>query len=247
MKNEKFKELLNKIQEKNIPTHFDSTGMHQLQVMTYLLEESQKIINDLGIELEFANEIQEIVKYKTPFNIIKQILRHIWWTDSAGVYDYMKVLSSEQLTVQELVELLKNCDPNALVVLGDLCTAAPLKYEPTEMYMFKDQSTNKVLFEDDFHQSIADKMQPVVVIDAPSKQSEQKEKERTTSYTKFFSSSKGNSQEMIKWLFERTQANIAENNKDINIMPQLKKAKNLETALEILDNHVKWVDVDKVA
>ena len=231
-------EKLEQIQMANIQGHFNSTGMNQTQAMVYLLEESQNLITDFGIEIEFAKAIQELVKYRTPFNIIKKIMYYVRWSDDAETYDTMKIFDSEQITIQELVEQLKHYDPNTPVVLGDLCSAVPLKSQPTEMYMVKDGSSDKVIFKDDFQPILNDKMQQVVVIDTPTKR---QESDKISSHTLCFSNSNADEQETIKWLFKNAQKLLKDNN--VNIMPLKKKAKDLKSALEILGTYVDLVEV----
>jgi len=139
--------------------------MDQNQVLSFLIQESQKQIDDFGIDLNFEQVINEIVRYKTPFNLIKVILRFVWWNDKAGVYDYMKIHHPRAFTVQELVEFLKQEDPNAHVMVGGIKTAIPMVNEPIAMFVKKSGSKNKLFFEEDFDKNIKDKMQPVVVID----------------------------------------------------------------------------------
>ena len=106
--------------------------------------------------------------------------------------------------------------------------------------MLKDQSSNKIIFEGDFHESVKDKMQKVVVINVPFK--EQDECDKTTGYTKCFSSSNKSETDMIRWMFENTQENLSDY--DIDIMPLLENAKDYTTALEILNQHASWIDLD---
>jgi len=243
-------ELINQIKQAKLLSIFDSTGMNQTQVMVYLLEQSHKIIKNKGFDIDFKDFVDHIksnVKYRSPFNMIKAIMPFVLWGDNAGTYDYTTLFyKTFHLTVQELVEQLKECDPNAIIVLGDnFLTATPYKCEPTEMFMLKDQSNNKLVYACDFHENIKDKMQPVVVFDVPSEI--QQANKRTVPYAKFFSRTQDTESNVIKWLFETTQADIkncCDLDTKIDIMPLMSKATNIESALEILDQYIEWIDID---
>jgi len=237
-------EICNKVREAKLEATFDSKGKNELQVMVYMIEETQRLINEkFGIDalsLSFAKVIRNAVKYKTPFNMIKEMSRYVWWTDLSGVYSSENFYGdSRPLTVQELVEYLMREDRGAVVTVGDLGIAKPLLYSPSAQFIIKDDPSGRIIFEDDFHENIADKMQKVVIIDG---EEVEEELGTTTPYTKCFASSRGSEKETIKWMFKNTQFNLSDHK--VDIMPLLKTVKDYPSALAILRKHANWIDLD---
>ena len=245
----KTEELLNRIRTSNIELKFDSTGMTPLQAMIFLLEESQKLIfEELEIDamqLCLVKEVKKKVKHKMPLNIINELKEYFCIEDKAGVYNHERYIkNSNPYSVQELIEELMHHDPYATVVIGNLNVGTRFRSSPTAEYMLKDQTSNRLIMNDDFHPSLADKMERVLVLETSILKPDES---RTTPYTMCYSK-QGNTQEMIKWMFKATEHVIdGDGDAHVEVISQLDKAlKNggcFDKALEVLDKHVEWIEV----
>ena len=242
-------ELLHRIGTSNIELKFDSSGMTPLQTMIFLLEESQRLIyEELEIDvfqLCLAKEIRKKVKHKMPLNIINELKGYICIEDKAGVYKHERYIkSSNPYTVQELIEELMHHDPYATVVLGNLNVGTYMKSNPTAEYMLDDETSNRLIMNDDFHPSLEDKMKKVLVLEASIPKSDES---RTTPYAMCYSR-QGDIQEMIKWMFKATE-HVIDGDEDIHaeVMSQLDFALEnggcFDRVLEVLGKHVEWIEV----
>ena len=237
-------EICRQVREAQLEATFDSKGKSELQVMVYMIEETQKLINEkFGINalfLSFAKVVRDAVRYKTTFNMIKEISRYVWWTDLSGVYSSENFYSHKKsLTVQELVEYLMRENPNLLVGVGDTSVELLPYAAVGSQFMLRDKSSSKVFLPDNIHDSAKDAVQEVLVIPT---EGDEKQERKTTDFALCFSSSKGSQSDVIKWMFKRVQFHLKD--KDINIMPSLKEVKNYPSAFAALQEHVDLIDID---